>query len=213
MKPLSSAVRGFGERLAHKDQQPSNPTRPPDSLQRKQRHARIPLWWFEAIEDALTLRVLSAITLHANEWGTCYPSRRLIAALCHCTVQTVSAKTGWLEEHGFLRIERRRRLPALYTVNRTDPRGQPRPTAYGVMESKDRGQEVRAATLKESIAVDREQTTEHTPIEQDRLEGTTTNEERHRMDCDRIRLLREKAARIAEQGPLGRLVAVAEAPR
>jgi hypothetical protein len=202
MKPLSPALKRLGDRLAPESRLPGplRPTERPKAIRSGQRYAWIPLWWFQRIEDPLTLVVLSAITAHANRRGLCHPGRPTIAKLCHCTVQTVSAKTQWLEENGFLEVKQQRRRSAEYTVKRTDPRSQPGATSYDLKESKKPGQEVNADSVKKSSAVDREQTSEHTNIEQGQLNQAETNEGRHRRDCQRARLLREKAERIAEKG-------------
>jgi hypothetical protein len=203
MKSLSSEIKGLGDRLARGSCLPESPrpTERPETTDSRQWHARIPKWWFERIEDPLTFVVAAAIALHADGRGSCYPGRQTIAKLCHCTVQTVTAKTRWLEENGFLKVKQRRRQSAEYTVKRTDPRSQPGTISYDIKESKKSGQEVNADSIKESSAVDREQTTEHNHIEQDRLNQTELSEERRRRDCQWSRLLSEKAARIAKGEP------------
>jgi DNA-binding transcriptional MocR family regulator len=167
---------------------------------RRTRFSQVEEWWLDVVTDSKAVHVLTILAVHANPKGVCWPSRKLIAGKVGCSLATVTAKTRLLEERGILTIEQRRRQSAIYTLNRADPRSQYGATSYLAKKSRRMSQEVNADSVKESSAVDREQTKEHTHIEQGRSNETETDEERHRRDCERSRLLLEMAMRIAD-GP------------
>lgn len=70
--------------------------------------------WFD-LDDG-PFRVLAALALSANLDGKCWVGQETIARLSKRSVRAVSAHLKTLEEHGWLTVTKRRRLPAIYTL-------------------------------------------------------------------------------------------------
>lgn len=178
MKPVSAAAAEFKARLARR----GPPAHELHGERARTRHARVEESWFTTVPDDKAFRVLSALALHANEKGKCWPSRDTIAKLAGCSVQTVSAKTKLLKELGIITTHQRRRQSAIYFVNRTDPSNPAGATSSTLEKSKRGAQEINAESAKESYAAEREQTREHINIEQQKEIQETPTETKEERD-------------------------------
>jgi DNA-binding transcriptional regulator YhcF (GntR family) len=82
----------------------------------------VPLWVMELPITATALRVYCAIRSHADaRTGKCFPSRRRIAILAHCSMPSVDRAVKQLVEQGALGVKKRKsangdQTSNLYTV-------------------------------------------------------------------------------------------------